>query len=91
VIRAKVERTGGGQRSLALIVQDTGAGTTYQALERGRAIGVGLRNVERRLECQYGAAGSLTVHTVPDEGTVVEIRFPLAVKFADANVRQVAS
>ena len=91
MIRASVERTGDEQRYLSLIVQDTGAGTTYQALERGRAAGVGLRNVERRLECQYGAAGSLTVHTAPDEGTVAEIRLPVAVKIVDADVRQVAS
>jgi hypothetical protein len=91
VIRARVERTDGLQRHLALTVQDTGAGTTFQALERGRATGVGLRNVERRLECQYGTAGSLKVHTVPDEGTVVEIRLPLATRIADADVRQVAS
>jgi LytS/YehU family sensor histidine kinase len=91
VIRARVERAGNEQRHLSLIVQDTGAGTTSHALERGRAVGVGLRNVERRLECQYGATSSLTVHTAPDEGTVVEIRLPLALKIADAGVRQAAS
>jgi two-component system, LytTR family, sensor kinase len=90
-IRAQVERTGDDQRHLTLTVQDTGAGTTHQALERGRAAGVGLRNVERRLECQYGTAGSLTVHTAPGEGTVVAIRVPLVAKTADADVRQVAS
>ena len=90
-IRARIDRTGDAQRHLALSVKDTGAGTTYQALERGRAAGVGLRNVERRLECQYGTGGSLTIQTAPDEGTIVEIRLPLAIKVADADVRQVAS
>ncbi len=89
-ICARVERTGDGGRRLALTIQDSGAGTTPQALERGRASGVGLRNVERRLECQYGAAGSLSIRTAPDRGTVVEIRIPLAVK-ATGDVRQVAS
>jgi two-component system LytT family sensor kinase len=89
-ICARVERTGDGQRRLALTIQDSGAGTTPHALERGRASGVGLRNVERRLECQYGAAGSLSIRTAPDRGTVVEIRIPLAVK-ATGDVRQVAS
>ena len=78
VIRARIERNGDAHRHLALIVQDTGAGTTSQALERGRAAGVGLRNIERRLECQYGAEGSLTIHTAPEQGTVVEIKLPLA-------------
>jgi two-component system, LytTR family, sensor kinase len=89
VIRARVERSRDARRQLALTVEDTGAGATRQALERGRASGVGLRNVERRLECQYGAAGSLSIRTAPDEGTVVEIRLPLSLKTAD--VQQVAS
>jgi LytS/YehU family sensor histidine kinase len=91
VIRGRVERAAGDQRRLALTVQDTGAGTTAQALERGRAAGVGLRNVERRLECQYGTAGSLSIQTALDQGTIVEIRLPLAVKTADADAQQVAS
>jgi two-component system LytT family sensor kinase len=84
-IRARVERAGAGQRRLALTIQDSGVGTTPQGLERGRALGVGLRNVERRLECQYGAAGLLAIRTAPDRGTVVEIRIPLDVKAAVAS------
>jgi hypothetical protein len=90
VIRARVERTGSGARQLALIVQDTGAGTTYPVLERARANGVGLRNVERRLECQYGTTASLSLQTALDQGTVVEIRLPLAAQAGGA-ARQVAS
>ncbi|HMF94202.1 MAG TPA: histidine kinase [Vicinamibacterales bacterium] len=91
VIRASVAPSSDDQRYFALTVEDTGAGATPQALERGRASGVGLRNVERRLECHYGPAGSLSIRTVPDEGTVVEIRLPLAAKTVEADVRQVAS
>jgi two-component system, sensor histidine kinase ChiS len=91
MIRARVERAGEEPRHLTLTVQDTGAGTTSQALERGRAAGVGLRNVERRIECQYGNAGALKVHTVPEEGTVVEIQLPLSLKMAAADLGQVAS
>ena len=41
-------------------VRDTGAGATATSCARARrATGVGLRNVERRLACQYGAAASL--------------------------------
>jgi two-component system LytT family sensor kinase len=91
VIQARVDRTREAQRQLTLTVRDTGAGTTAQALERGRAAGVGLRNVERRLECQYGADGSFSIQTAPGEGTTVEVRLPLAAKHADAAVEQVAS
>lgn len=91
VIRAQIDRTSDDQRRLALTVEDTGAGATEQTLEHGRASGVGLRNVERRLTCQYGDAASLSIRTVPEEGTVVEVRVPLVIKTISANVEQVAS
>ena len=50
-----------------------------RALQRGRSAGLGLRNVERRLECQYGTSASLSIRTAPGEGTTVEIRLPAAV------------
>ena len=53
---------------------------TAEALQRGREPGVGLRNVERRLECQYGDAASLSIRTAPGEGTIVEIRLPRRVE-----------
>jgi LytS/YehU family sensor histidine kinase len=91
VIRARLDRTGNDHRRLALIVEDSGAGATTQTLERGRALGVGLRNVERRLNCQYGDAASLSIRTAPEEGTVVEVRVPVVIKPIPAHVEQVAS
>ena len=92
VIRGRIERVTEDARQLWLAVQDTGAGTTSQALELGRATGVGLRNVERRLECQYGPAATLFIQTVLGEGTLVEIRLPVPVKVEDtADVRSVVS
>jgi hypothetical protein len=92
VIRAKVRRRSVDQRQLSITVEDTGAGATNEALQRGRSAGVGLRNVERRLECQYGAAASLSIRTSPDEGTVAEILLPVAVKRVEAeDVHQVVS
>src|SRR4029077_1039802 len=55
-IRAWVEGADDGARELVISVQDTGAGTTPSALQRGREAGVGLHNIERRLDCQYGPA-----------------------------------
>ena len=75
-VHATIERTGDLRRSLLLVVQDTGAGATADELRQGREVGVGLRNVERRLAGQYGAEASLTVHTLAGQGTTVEIRIP---------------
>ena len=83
VIRASVDRGDDGDRQLLLTVEDTGAGTTPEALERGRDAGVGLRNIERRLECQYGTAASLSIRTTPGEGTCVEIRIPVTLTVTD--------
>jgi LytS/YehU family sensor histidine kinase len=76
LISARVQRTNGRAPELALTVHDTGTGTTSSELERRRNLGVGLRNVEGRLACQYGLAASLTVHTSPGKGTTVTIRLP---------------
>ena len=90
-IHARVERIKDEQRQLLITIQDTGVGATPQALQRGRSAGVGLRNVERRLECQYGTAASVSIRTIPGEGTVVEIRLPVTTAAADPEVNQVAS
>jgi two-component system LytT family sensor kinase len=76
-VRARADCADGHPHELWLTVEDTGAGTTTAALQRGRRSGVGLQNIERRLECQYGPAASLSIRTAPDEGTVVEIRMPI--------------
>ena len=62
---------------LVLVVQDTGAGATSDALEQGRGIGVGLRNIQRRLDFQYGSTASLSISTEPDAGTTVELHLPV--------------
>jgi two-component system LytT family sensor kinase len=92
IVRARVESADGDARRLALTVADTGAGASPEALRRGRTTGVGLKNVERRLECQYGNAGSLAIRTAVNEGTVVEIRLPVGARAVrDAALYQAAS
>jgi signal transduction histidine kinase len=81
-IRARIDHRQ-SKRFLSVVVQDTGAGTTAALLQLGRETGVGLRNVERRLECQYGSDGSLSIQTVPGEGTTVEIHIPVDLKIAE--------
>jgi two-component system LytT family sensor kinase len=62
--------------ALVLVVHDTGAGVSQIGLQTGRAIGVGLGNVERRLACQYGDAAALSIESAPDAGTTVRISMP---------------
>ena len=75
-VSARFDESDPEPRVLSLVVRDSGAGSTPAALARGRAAGVGLRNIERRLAAQYGPAASLTIQTAPGEGTTVEIRLP---------------
>jgi sensor histidine kinase YesM len=65
-----------GDTMLVLLVRDTGAGVTKDQLREGRAVGVGLANIERRLSCQYGASAALSITSEPGVGTTVEIRMP---------------
>jgi two-component system LytT family sensor kinase len=80
MIRASVDGVDGEGRELLLVVQDTGAGTTASALQRGREEGVGLRNIERRLDYQYGAGASLSIESAAGIGTIVEVRLPVTVE-----------
>jgi two-component system LytT family sensor kinase len=75
-ITGRVERTDSGRDVLLLVVQDTGAGTTRAAFNRGMDAGVGIRNIERRLAGLFVADAGLTVHTAPGAGTTVEVRCP---------------
>ena len=76
VVSARLETAPGGAAELVVIVRDTGAGVSEKELRRGRKAGVGLKNIERRLACQYGPAATLSVRSTPGRGTMVEIRLP---------------
>lgn len=67
----------GETEKIHLWVRDTGAGCSETDLKRGRARGVGLRNVEQRLRCHYGEAASMSLTTSPGRGTTVEIQLPV--------------
>jgi two-component sensor histidine kinase len=74
-VTARTEPSG-GTRALILQVHDTGVGVDTMELRAGRANGVGLSNVERRLACQYGDAASLSIESAPSGGTTVQIQMP---------------
>jgi len=79
VVTARVD-TAGPEPVLAVVVRDSGAGASEQQLRRGRDQGVGLKNIEQRLRCQYGDAAALTIRSTPGLGTTVEVRLPVELK-----------
>jgi two-component system, LytTR family, sensor kinase len=70
---------------LVISVVDTGAGATPEELEHGRQRGVGLRNVEQRLACQYGPVATLSVVASPGAGTTARMCIPVATPAMPAN------
>jgi signal transduction histidine kinase len=79
VVSCGIHADGAQARELLLTVRDSGNGATSLEFAHGRAAGIGLQNVERRLAHQYGSAASLTVDSTPGVGTTVTIRLPLSV------------
>ena len=75
-VSAHTRPAAAGSAVLTLVVHDTGAGAAPEELERRQRSGVGLRNVERRLSCQYGDKAALTATTAPGRGTTVTIVLP---------------
>jgi two-component system LytT family sensor kinase len=76
-IHARVDPWQPDARQLTVTIRDTGAGVSADQLRRGREEGVGLRNVERRLQGQYGSSASLSIESAPGRGTTVEVRLPV--------------
>ena len=79
---AEVAVSAAGQQQLCLTVTDTGMGTAATELARRRQNGMGLANIERRLERYFGAAASLTIRSAVGVGTTVDIRLPATVRDA---------
>jgi LytS/YehU family sensor histidine kinase len=61
---------------LRLTVTDTGMGADPAELARRRRTGIGLTNIERRLERHYGTDASIEVRTALGVGTTVDVRLP---------------
>ncbi len=78
----KAAATGGD--TLRISVRDTGLGASEQALTHGRARGVGLSNVERRLKAHYGDQALFSIRSAPGAGTTVELSLPINIAPATA-------
>ena len=78
-IQARLETsTGRNADMLDITVSDSGIGVSEIVLARGRRRGLGLRNIEERLRCYGEQSASLGIHSAVGEGTVVELKLPLA-------------
>jgi two-component system LytT family sensor kinase len=64
--------------ALVLTVTDSGAAVPAAELERRRGAGIGLSNLERRLERYYGDCASLQMHSTHERGTEVRVSIALA-------------
>jgi signal transduction histidine kinase len=62
---------------LILTVVDTGAGAAEADFLAPGKRGVGLENVERRIQLHGGDSAALSIQSLPGQGTVAEIRLPL--------------
>jgi hypothetical protein len=62
---------------LRVSVADTGLGATEAAFAAGRRRGVGLANLERRLDVHYGGEARLAIDTRPGHGTRILLDLPL--------------
>jgi hypothetical protein len=87
-VSAQLQTTHPQGPRLTLTVRDTGAGCVPEELDRRQQAGVGLRNVERRLSCQYGEQATLTTRTAPGRGTTVTIVMPAEVALRDQPARR---
>ncbi len=62
---------------LRLWVRDTGAGASDAALQTGRARGVGLSSIERRLLAHYGSEAKFDWQSASGLGTTVALTLPI--------------
>jgi hypothetical protein len=66
-----------GNRTLQVTVADAANDDPARPRRRhGWKRGVGLSNVERRLDCHYGKAASLAIRPYDGDGTIVEVTIP---------------
>jgi two-component system LytT family sensor kinase len=81
-IRARLEVPSDADKGigemLSITVSDTGVGASEIELARGRRRGVGLSNIEQRLQCYGDLSASLVIKSTPGEGTIVELIMPVS-------------
>lgn len=63
---------------LRITVRDTGAGVSEIEMAHGRKRGLGIANIEQRLNCYYGTAAHLSIESARGIGTKVEAWLPVS-------------
>jgi two-component system, LytTR family, sensor kinase len=82
VLRARLDPPSGPSRALIITVQDSGPGLReienemHGSLADGLRNGIGLRNIDERLEHVYGDAATLRLTSSANTGTTAELRVP---------------
>jgi two-component system, LytTR family, sensor kinase len=76
VVRAWSEDGDTGEGALLIEVADSGVGANEATVAAGRARGLGLSNVQKRLRAHYGARAGLSLASRIGEGTRVTLRLP---------------
>jgi two-component system, LytTR family, sensor kinase len=78
------------QSVLNIVVKDSGIGVGEIELARNRRRGLGLTNIEERLQWYGGQSASLRITSQPGEGTTVEVKLPILTAFEStpATVRE---
>jgi LytS/YehU family sensor histidine kinase len=66
--------------AVVISVMDTGVGVTETALAQRRKRGLGLSNVEQRLQRYGNGVTPLLIRSSPGSGTTVEIQVPLQIR-----------
>jgi len=77
IVTARLEPRDEDMAQLHLTVVDTGVGVDDAQLARRRSTGIGLTNIERRLDRYYHGKASLVLRSAVGLGTTVEIALPV--------------
>jgi signal transduction histidine kinase len=92
VVRISAFRAPGSEGSdgeqLRLIVSDSGPGVSGADLAARRHAGVGLSNIERRLDHYYGAGASLEFESMVGVGTTVTLTIPLTLQLQGCSLER---
>ncbi len=84
VVLARLEKEAESE-CLKLWVRDTGAGASDATLQAGRARGVGLASIERRLLAHYGEAAKFDWQSASGLGTTITLTLPIQVSSVASN------